>query len=244
MTDTSPTFLDPTDPFRPDRCPDCGYSRQGLPDGAVCPECGFACSGDLMVVYGSEGSMLARTMPGLAARVRRVVVHPRMLLVLAMLAVGLSRLGRVYPVLNRFPVGALFGLFVIGLWVYNRWRLRRDELAARWQLRLSPQGFAQREYLGPAPLHPWTSELRAWMKIDRWPPGWLARRRWPAEKRWVTISIARADSKPWQADFLACVAFACPETTAEHLRRQLEQWLAAAKAPPLAMGHMPWRPAW
>jgi hypothetical protein len=39
-----------------DRCPDCGYSLEGLADHGRCPECGFAYGADLIVLYGKPGS--------------------------------------------------------------------------------------------------------------------------------------------------------------------------------------------
>lgn len=39
-------------PARPALCPSCAYSLVGLPDDAVCPECGEARHVDLIVVYG------------------------------------------------------------------------------------------------------------------------------------------------------------------------------------------------
>ena len=54
------------------------------------------------------------------------------------MAFGSRYLEKVLP--PGLNIGTLVGLFFIGLAIYHRWRLRRDELQARWQLRFCAGG--------------------------------------------------------------------------------------------------------
>ena len=44
----------PVSPAKADRCPRCGYSYRGLPDGTACPECGLLVHEGAFVFYGSR----------------------------------------------------------------------------------------------------------------------------------------------------------------------------------------------
>jgi hypothetical protein len=149
-------------------------------------------------------------------------------------------LTRIFPKLERFPGIVLVIGFAAALWGYRRWRAWREDLAARWQLRLGAGGFAQREFLGPAPLHPWTADLQAFVYIEPWPPlQYAGRQRWPAGKRWVRVRIKGA---PHLGDggLLVDFGFGCEAATARRLQEQVHEWLAAARE--AASKDMPHRP--
>ncbi len=126
------------DPLRLDRCPDCGYLLTGLPERGICPECGFAYNEQMIVLYGwarnvrgSEGTQ--RPWAGWWAA--------KILFWLFVLVI---------------TSGA--GLILLIIWLLIR-SLRRRQLTADApapvQLRLVPEGFAQRDGVGPVKLCRW-----------------------------------------------------------------------------------------
>ena len=129
------------DPLRLDRCPDCGYSLTGLPEEGVCPECGFAYNPDMIVLYGWAGWGHG----GDATRRRTVGWWIGTVLASAL-------------ILSLF--GAYGAVLLVAYWgwmIYRRRQLSLDT-PAPVQLRLFPDGFGQRDGLGPVELHPWRGD--------------------------------------------------------------------------------------
>ncbi len=237
-----PNPAQPADLPRLDRCPDCGYLLTGLPEEGICPECGFAYTSDLLVLYGPIGSHRAEASPTGVAWLQRLAVRPAMIPVWILIALALTRVQRAFPALNG-PIGLLPLAAMIALWCYWQWRIHREEVPDRWQLRICSRGFAQRQFLGPAPLQPWTADMAVFVGIERWGPlSYMLTHPWKADQRWVTVTIGRLGRRG-RAEFLAHVTVPCPAGLAEPLRERVLQWRQVAggqsAGPPLAAGPAP-----
>jgi hypothetical protein len=136
-------------------CPQCGYNLKGLPDRGFCPECGFAYSPGMIVLYGSgEGGK--RTGLG------------KLLSYIYLAAIVCAAI-----VMDRFPLFArawTMPIVLIGfalLFAAYR-RAMRGDMPAETQLRLSAEGFVQRDGVGEATLTPW----KQYHKVEL-SPRWL-----------------------------------------------------------------------
>jgi hypothetical protein len=151
---------DPTstpDPLRLDRCPDCGYLLTGLPEQGICPECAFAYSPEMIVLYGWGRGQRANITN---ARGWRVIVFG---LLGCVWALSMLLPGTVMFVLFRdWRIMLLvLGLFVAFTWaLLRRWRRNRQDSPAPVQVRLCRQGFAQRNGIGPVRLRQWRTNNR------------------------------------------------------------------------------------
>lgn len=149
-TDHLPNTQDEArDPLHLERCPDCGYLLTGLPEQGICPECGFASTPAMIVLYG-WGSGPHR----IAANMR---MHPVEWAITRALIVILVALMACIE-LNSLPAMAIAGLLAVAYVAYTgyqRWHAS-GEAPAPVQLRLFPAGFAQRNGIGPV------RKLRAW----------------------------------------------------------------------------------
>lgn len=213
------------DPLRLDRCPDCGYLLTGLPEQGVCPECGFAYNSDMIVLYGRASGRFSSAAANRQASVQALVaLLPIVLLVVLIVArriVGTAWPGsRMVP----WPMFVVYGSLVVGA-LYRRWRARQDELKpnARWQLRLSPQGFAQRDYIGPVQMRPWAQDLRVEVRIRAWSIN-LLERRWPVSRRRLHIRILKWKGRFRLAKTLIDFQFDCQNDVALRVGRLIEQW--------------------
>jgi hypothetical protein len=137
-----------------DRCPQCGYLLCGLPEQGRCPECGFAYRPEMIVLYGWARGACANDVNRRHGRNAWMVIE---------IAIGLLL---VFALAGRLT---LYSLLVPGVLLLVGARLiyRRRQLMAGTpapvQLRLFPDGFAQRDGVGRVSLRPWSEgrHLRA-----------------------------------------------------------------------------------
>lgn len=134
-------------------CPQCGYCLDGLPDRGFCPECGLPYSPDLLVLYGSGYDK--RTGWG------KVLTYAYLGVMLFIIFISAG-----FPVLNRpWVLTAVLLAFTFTLAAYRR--IIRRGMPAETQLRLSPQGFVQRDGIGEAKLMPWAKHHKVEL-VPRW----------------------------------------------------------------------------
>jgi hypothetical protein len=133
-----------------------------------------------------------------------------------------GELAKAIPALAAMP----WGLFIVfGILLYRKWRASQDQLTLKTssQLRLSGEGFAQREYIGPANLQPWSGDLRVRVKVRQWSLYYLEKR-WPPTQRRVRIRILRGKGFFGLLRVLVDFQFDCQENVARRLAEQVEQW--------------------
>jgi hypothetical protein len=122
-------------------CPQCGYRLDGLPNRGLCPECGFAYSPDLLVLYGSGYDK--RTGWG------KVLTYIYLGVMLLMVFFSTA-----FPVLSRpWVIPSVLLAFAFALDAHRR--IMRKDMPAETQLRVSLDGFVQRDGVGEAKLTPW-----------------------------------------------------------------------------------------
>jgi hypothetical protein len=185
-------------------CPDCGYSLTGLPVEGQCPECGFKYHSDIIVLYGwatGPHASVANARPWRAAW----LAFPALLYILLQLLIGTPRS---YP---------LSFIIICGAWVvplaYGLWRRSRSiaEKMPPTQLRLQPDGFAQRDGSGPPPLTLWQPNQEVAI----------------AHNIRLQVNVKR-EPKPWwkfvKNEFLVQFECEAPPETANDLRETLERW--------------------
>jgi hypothetical protein len=143
-------------------CPQCGYSLEGLPERGICPECGFSYSPSIVVLYG-HGQGGKKTWSG-GFKFAYIVY----------MAVILG-IGFAMPFIRRpfapFAQPVVVLLFAVGFALHRR-QLRR-EMPAECQLRLTPDGFGERDGFGEVEIHAWDPRYVIVMKRLR-----FGRRRW------------------------------------------------------------------
>lgn len=208
MSEISNNQVQVLDSLRLDRCPDCGYLLAGLPEEGCCPECGFTYTRDTIVLYGSGRGVSSSTPAGCLWHVMFfVLVVPAFLSVFCRFG-----LRRMFPWL----ASVAFSLGVVYM-ICERWRTRRDGLnpKAQWQLRLTPQGFAEEIFIGPVRLHPWTRDMRIKVTIA----GRSACRK-------MRIRIIKWD---WKGPLdlsreLVDFRLTCSEEVAQQIRQKIEMW--------------------
>lgn len=191
-----------TDPLRLDRCPDCGYLLTGLPGQGICPECGFAYRPDMIVLYGWGAGKRATL-----STIRWRSVSWRLLW---------SMLSILPQIIMLLFVGAnLYGLLLVmgflavdGTWVYRRWRVGQ-ETPRPAQLRLMPEGFAQRVGTGKVKLRPWTRSTRVF----------VTRKKPPVYRIREEIVFFRLSMRP-----VIDVEIECDAETAERIKGRIKQW--------------------
>jgi hypothetical protein len=122
----------------------------GLPTSGRCPECGFAYDSTLIVLQGWGVGQHAN-----AANARRGRAIAMLLAQAGLLAQAMINL-----IARRTGVAIGFTLVWIAFAIWGLWRRKQltVDADAPVQLRLGPQGFAQRDGHGRVELHPWTPE--------------------------------------------------------------------------------------
>jgi hypothetical protein len=137
------------DPLRLDRCPDCGYLLIGLPEQGICPECGFAYSADMIVLYGwpvRGGLSSIMTPRGLPPDVSPMAL----VMLVAFLIMMIATYGALFLLSTLLVATPIVGAIVL-------WRKsRRGDMPGPMQLRLTPKGYATRSGWGPVQLTPWS----------------------------------------------------------------------------------------
>ncbi len=150
MSETSDNQNQVADPSRLDRCPECGYSRSGLPEQGLCPECGARYdTSQLIVLYGWS----LENPLGVGGWARFALAQVLLWGSLLSLQTLLTYLH--IHISFWVAYGAASSLIcLVEYWCIRRW-LRSNERTGPDQLHLSPEGFGWRTGYGPCRLQPW-----------------------------------------------------------------------------------------
>jgi hypothetical protein len=200
---------DTTDPLRMDRCPDCGYLLTGLPERGVCPECGSAYDEQMIVLYGwgcGDRLSLANS-HGWRRVMLGALLLPQMImmLILAAAAAMFQSLGWLWLIPWILAV-AYF------MW---RWRRIRRDAPAPSQVRLCPQGYAQRDGLGPVTLQPWRRGV-----VMQLTPAGRGRYRIRRQVRFLSMPVGPLGK--------IGLEFECDATKAESIGKRMQAWYWSA----------------
>jgi hypothetical protein len=197
MADDTTELPNTPDPLRLDRCPDCGYLLTGLPEQGICPECGVAYNPEMIVLYGwatrvRGNESTARRGPGWWVS---------------------SIAGWLILLLLFNIVGAvLLVVWLIGS-SYRRRRLLTDA-PAPVQVRLFPEGFGQRDGVGPVKLRRWRANKRQ-LIFELVGPGRCRIRSW----RHFQLVLWRSGVIDFEFD--------CDAETADRIQKKIKQWRGA-----------------
>lgn len=144
------------DPLRLDRCPDCGYLLTGLPEEGICPECGFAYQADMIVLYGwARGHQVNQANTrGWGSKFWRLFSYMCGLYVLLPAVLSFARRDwrGIWP--------AVLAVSIVAYGIARRLRRDPEAPSAPVQVRLCPQGYAQRDGIGPVKLRQWRRNMR------------------------------------------------------------------------------------
>lgn len=191
-------------PFAPRKCPGCGYALRGLAAEGVCPECGAGYDPRHVVLYGWAGPTLSNLSNSPAGpAIAGAIAAGAFLLCLAFLYRG--RLGW-EGIVPTALVGAVMAAIV----------LRRRSLGTPpVQVRLQPEGVAQRDGVGPVALEPWEGRWELHLL-----PNGAGRQRLILYRlkggRWTTV-LRPVD-----------LEFDCDADAAEELCRRVRKFVTAA----------------
>lgn len=202
------------EPLRLAMCPDCGYSLNGLPDRGRCPGCGFEFHPRQIILYGWASGSKATVVNARGGTVGLIAIAFVLLVFFADVAWGHS-----IPLMALRPLVAplcIAAAVLIGVLLWRRQRLVSSS-SAPVQVRLMPEGLAQRDGMGPVPLSPWSAELHA----ELTPVG-------AYRYRLVVQRLRHNVAQPFSQ--LVDFEFACRAEPAAIIRRQIRQWQAAASA--------------
>ena len=146
-------------PFAPQHCPDCGYALTGLPPAGRCPECGIPYDETMLVIYGYGAGQRSHAWNSEAGR------NPWMHAVWFVVTAG--ALAYIWWTSSFTPrLTTLFLIALAGSAAFSWWRGRNITSPKPTQLRLTPEGFAQRDGFGNVRLIPWTTRW-LWFRIRR-----------------------------------------------------------------------------
>lgn len=209
MADAERDCPDVEDPLRLQRCPDCGYLLCGLPRRGRCPECGLAYEPDAIVLYGWEA--------GLSPHRRRWLGPTQAALRLWWMVPAAALLWlEPWNHLDRLatPLGmavTVVALSTAGVTLWQTYRRCHPVSPAPVQLRLTPQGFALRDGIGPADLRPWNPRLA--IGLESLGDGWFrlysefdGQRIW----WWPSMEVR------------------CDQTSARRIRQRVDRWCREA----------------
>ena len=190
--------------FAPQQCPDCGYALHGLPPAGICPECGAPYDPGQIILYGWAGptkSRMANSRSGPA--IAGAIAAAAVLLCLAF--VYRRRVGWEGIVAAAALAAGMAAI------VYHRRSLGTPPV----QVRLQPEGVAQRDGVGPVALEPWQGRWELHLV-----PNGTGRRRLILYRlkggRWTTVL------QPVDLDF------ECDPERAKELGRRVHSYVAAA----------------
>lgn len=131
-------------------CPDCGYLLHGLPELGRCPECGFDYDRRMIVLYGWAW--------GSNAQVSNARIGWASLALLMSLVGGIPLLINFLFRKSWWGAGIVTVVFTIPQFILL-WRRKESESPLPSQLRLLPEGFAQRDGFGTVRLKKWGHRL-------------------------------------------------------------------------------------
>ncbi len=199
MPDNTDSATAETDPLRLDRCPECGYLLTGLPDQGICPECGTAYHPDMIVLYG-----WAQHVRGNEATRRH------------------GRRWWVWAVLGWLLILLLFNwiaIIILPAWLISMSAPPSQACSPMpphpCSLRLVPEGFAQRDGVGPVKLRRWRPNWRQLIFMPAGPGRWSIR-------SWHHMHIVLCGSRT--VDF----EFSCDAQTAERIQDRVHMWQSQA----------------
>lgn len=224
------------DPFRLYRCPGCGYSREGLPADAMCPECGQEVDPSLILLYSSAEDM--QVLRHWRHRWRQASESVSLMVAIAALAaiavVGIRQREWGMLAVPGIVVFEICRLLIAG------WRESKGgtppqpedrpvpwTVAAPRHLRLCPAGYRQSDQYGHVGLYPWARQQGRWrprmqrvgMRIEEY-----CAADQPGRRRYVcrTRSDGNSPDTVW-------FCFTATPAEAERLRALLEEWQTAAE---------------
>lgn len=206
MTSVKGEAIQESDPLRLDRCPDCGYSLCGLPEQGLCPECGFEYNDEMIVLYGwgtgNRATIFNRSWKSVI--IGMLIPYPCMLM--QMLPTVFARGWRWQ---NCLLLAGMLAFDVVLL--YGRWRAGADT-GKRAQLRLCPQGYAQRTGFGRVRLRPWRRQMQISMTSAN-------KQRYKIRRPvFFAVRLSRLIDMEFDSD----------PTTAARIHKQINQWCAAS----------------
>lgn len=192
----------PTDPFRLEWCPGCGYSLTGLPERGVCPECGRAYAPGRIVLHGWARGLHANLTN---ASPRHVGLYVG-LISLSLLQVPLQ-MRQGYVTLAVFIAAST--AFAIGYPLWWRFTRRGPGLV---QVHLTPAGCAQvnapRAGAEPPRIKPWSGIREVLL----------------APARAGTYRLRLRTRFRWTHHIAVDAEIECTPERAEALRKQIEGW--------------------
>ena len=205
----SPHSARTQNPFAPQNCPDCGYALTGLPPAGRCPECGIPYDDTMIVIYGFGAGARQR---GYNRRDER----PSWMRITLFCAVGVVVAFMWLSTGGGRGLGLVMTVFLAAS-MWDWWRRRAIASPLPVQLRMTPEGFAQRDGFGAVTLVPW-SKPGLYVRLRRMRKDSFAL---VAEGRLLNLLVG----KTWVG-----VEFPASSDTARFVSDQIENWIQRAGA--------------